>query len=257
MNEDLHKRASQAGYDPIYIKQLAAKRLVEQGQELMWKASRAVDDPCKWKEYLQDAAGVLEKAIDILLGVCAAVEDEKEVDSESEHGEERQETQESEPYKDEETRTASASSATGMSEGHPKVLDAGPTLQVLLLVYSRAGEWQKVYDCAQRALQPDSDLLVCEPHAVVDVTLRRAVALTHLAGPDEREPYRLPKQEMLEQAQRDFLEVQKTRPRDDVVRRGLQHVAFLKTQTAAAIPQPPPPGTEVVTGLARLRAMEA
>merc|ERR1712048_471259 len=126
---------------------------------------------------------------------------------------------------------------------------------MLCLVYSRIAEWQKVFECANLALNGMS-LHVGGHHVLLDITLRRAVALTHMAGPTAAEPLRLPNVELLCQAERDFLEVHKTRPKDEAVRRGLQHIGFLKTQSQAAMPTVAPQH-EHVTGLARLRAMDA
>lgn len=211
--------------------------LVEQGNQLMWR------------QQPQEAVVVLEKALEMLRrsAPCALNEDSDD--------EQSPRSNRSSPHVAFVSPCASPTLGLNAPSAAQRQCDAGPTLQALLTVYSRAREWQKIYKCAQRALQSDSCFSIRDRSAKLDITLRRAVALTHLAGPDEDNPHRLPDAAMLAQAEKDLLEVENARPKDDVVRRGLRYVKFLMSQTSAAIPGPLDCDADV--GLARLRAMEA
>lgn len=242
-----HSVTSQAS---VFQMQAQIDQKVERGLELMWK-----------RQFVE-AAEVLENCLELLQQPVRQLVRQRQQSLIS-IGEVHQKTNGSLISISEEVRPNENVQAEAEDQESPRLsskrapCDAGQAIQTLLLVYSRAHEWQKCYDCAQSALSQESKFNIPDPAVVLDITLRRGVALSHLAGPPDDDPHRLADEEMLSQAEMDFLKVQKTRPNDDAVRRGLQHIAFLKTQSKARVPQPSPLGTEEVTGLARLRAMEA
>lgn len=124
--------------------------------------------------------------------------------------------------------------------------NAGPLCSLMALVYSKARDWPKVYQCTDFALKRG----VGTEDARLDLKLRHGIALSHLACSTWRgsQP---PEGERLAEAEADFVDVSKFRSQA-AVQVGLEQVAFLRRQATPLAP----PGERLI-GLARLRAMDA
>lgn len=120
--------------------------------------------------------------------------------------------------------------------------NAGPLCRLMALVYSKARNWPKVYQCTDFALKRG----VGTEEARLDLKLRHGIALSHLSADD-----RALEHERLTEAEADFIEVSKLRSAAAVTI-GLEQVAFLRQQAT-----PKAPRKEGLRGLARLRAMDA
>lgn len=126
------------------------------------------------------------------------------------------------------------------------------------LVHSRSRNWQTVYDHADWAITNYESVLSEEQR--LELTLRRAVASSHLATCPETEaaPLRLPPSSELAAARADFLEVSlKKGAAAHAPRVGLHTVGFLAGQATAMAALADAENHDRPRGLARLRAMRA
>jgi len=138
-----------------------------------------------------------------------------------------------------------------LREGHQKELkehDVGQVVEFLCLCLSRKGDWEAVLRHANMILAGRYKL---NPDHRLNLLMRRAVALSHLAKPTDEPTKRLFNEEMLEQAERDLLEVRERRAKDSTVACLIRQLVFLREQ-AQGTNHP----KEDNWGLDRIRDME-
>mmetsp|Transcript_93936 Transcript_93936/g.186281 ORF Transcript_93936/g.186281 Transcript_93936/m.186281 type:complete len:261 (+) Transcript_93936:91-873(+) len=126
--------------------------------------------------------------------------------------------------------------------------NVGQVVEFLCLCLSRKGDWEGVLHHADMILAGNYKI---NPDLRTNVLLRRAVALSHLAASTDKPPIHKFNEEMLEQAERDLLEVRERRPKDSTVACVLRQLVFLREQ-AKGTNHP-----QVATGgLSRIRELD-
>lgn len=136
--------------------------------------------------------------------------------------------------------------------------EAGDALLLLCNALSRSKLWATLCQVVSEMTNPESIILPLLPNdTVADVLLRRAVAYGQMAAEDVEDESPAKQHQRQKQcysaAEADYLQVISMRRYDQVARRGLEHMKFLLDQATRLIP----PAEETLTGLDRLRAMDA
>lgn len=136
--------------------------------------------------------------------------------------------------------------------------EAGDALLLLCNALSRSKLWATLCQVVSEMINPESIILPLLSHdTVADVLLRRAVAYGQMAAEDVEDESPAKQHQRQTQyyfaAEADYLQVISMRRYDQVARRGLEHMKFLLDQATRFIP----PAEETLTGLDRLRAMDA
>lgn len=127
------------------------------------------------------------------------------------------------------------------------------TIKLLCLCHSRTGDWRDVCKYADIGLELDMIPLNKNEDLKHELLLRRGIALSHMADQGAKKP---PRMTDLKCAARDLQEVLKHKPRDALVLRGLENVAFLQTQAAIGDKLQRFEEASPLRGLAKLRAMD-